>query len=339
MSFARLSALFACLVAGTVATIPLTRVDATSAADASSTFVVAHRGASAYAPEHTEAAYLLAIAQGAEYVEQDLGVTKDGVFVCTHDAMLERTTDARVKFPDRYREVTSGGRTQRHWFVEDFTLAEIKQLDAGSWFDPKFAGAKMLTFQEAIDIVKGKAGFFPELKAPARFRAAGFDPEQMVADALRKNGLVGAMFKGRPAVQMQVFEEDSVRRLAKVLPEVPRSFLVGSPAGAERWLTPAGLAEVKTFATGVAPSYKLIEARPQIVADAHAAGLTVVPYTFALKPKTNPYPDAPAEYRKVIEDALRGLPETPGALTAQMRRFVELKVDGMFTDNPDLFPR
>src|SRR5690606_1316999 len=101
-------------------------------------FVVAHRGASAYAPEHTAAAYRLAIEQGAEYVEQDLGITKDGVLVCTHDAMLERVTDVRERFPDRFREVETSNGTVRRWFVEDFTLDEIRQLDAGSWFDTKF---------------------------------------------------------------------------------------------------------------------------------------------------------------------------------------------------------
>ena len=207
---------------------------------AGTTFVVAHRGASAYAPEHTAAAYTLAIEQGADYVEQDLGITKDGVLVCTHDTTLERTTNVRELFPDRYTEVKTGDRIDRRWFVENLTLEEIKRLDAGAWFDPKFAGAKMLTFQEAIDLVKGKAGFFPELKMPSRFRDKGFDPEAMVAEALRKNGLVGATFKGRPAVHMQVFEEDSVRRLAKVLPEVPRSFLIGSADGAKRWLHPEG---------------------------------------------------------------------------------------------------
>ena len=221
---------------------------------AGGTFVVAHRGASAYAPEHTAAAYRLAIEQGAEYVEQDLGVTKDGVLVCTHDTMLERTTNVRELFPDRYTEVKTGDRVERHWFVEDLTLAEIKRLDAGAWFGPKFAGATMLTFQEAIDIVKGKAGFFPELKMPSRFRAKGFDIEALVAQALRSNGLVGATFKGRPAVHLQVFEEDSLRRLAKLLPDVPRSFLIGTPDGAKRWLNPAGLAEIRTFATGIAPS-------------------------------------------------------------------------------------
>jgi len=292
---------------------------ATTTAPSTGTFVIAHRGASAYAPEHTAAAYRLAIEQGADYVEPDLGLSRDGVLVCTHDGTLERTTNVRERFPDRYTDVKVGEREERHWLVESFTLAEIKSLDAGSWFGPEFKGAQMMTFQETIDLVKGKAGLFPELKFPARFRAKGFDPEQMVTDVLRKNGLVGAMVKGRPAVHMQVFEDDSVRRLAKVLPEVPRSLLIGSPDGVKRWLNPAGLQEVKTFATGIAPAYQIVDRMPEIVAQAHAAGLTVVPYTFSMR--------APGA-------------TTRGALTAQMRTFVETyKVDGLFTDNPDLFPR
>src|SRR5688572_20120994 len=94
--------------------------------------LVAHRGASAYAPEHTLAAYRLAVEQGADYVEQDLAVTKDGVLICLHDETLERTTNVEDVFPDRGRVVPGGGR--QYWLAVDFTLAEIKQLDAGSLF-------------------------------------------------------------------------------------------------------------------------------------------------------------------------------------------------------------
>jgi glycerophosphoryl diester phosphodiesterase len=311
-----------------------------SAADAPA-FMVAHRGASAYAPEHTLEAYKLAIAQGADYVEQDLGITKDGVLICSHDPSLERVTNVEELFPDRFTETPGpGDKKVKRWFIEDLTLAEIKTLDAGSWFDPKVKGLKIATFQEAIDTVKGKAGFFPELKTPGRVRAKGFDLEQAVADALKKNGLIDATFKGRPAVHLQVFEEDSVRRLAKLLPTVPRSFLMGTPEQAKRWLTAEGLKEVKTFATGVAPMKGLIAMDPAIVTRAHEAGLTVVPYTFQLRPKTQQYADAPPEMRKMIDDFYRSLPDTPAALTAEMKKFVqEYKVDGLFTDNPDLFPR
>ena len=122
---------------------------------------VAHRGASAYAPEHTLAAYRLAIEQGADFVEQDLAVTKDGVLICLHDPSLERTTDVETKFPTRFTEVAIEGKTRKAWLANDFTLAEIKTLDAGSWFDPKFAGERVPTFDEAVALIRGKAGLYP----------------------------------------------------------------------------------------------------------------------------------------------------------------------------------
>lgn len=236
--------------------------------------------------------------------------------------------------------MTTSGKTVKRWYVEDLTLAEIKRLDHGAWFAPAFAGRRVLTFQEAIDLVKGKAGLFPELKTPGRLRAKGFDVERAVADILASNGLVGATFNGRPAVHLQVFEDASLRRLTELLPSIPRSFLIGTPELAARWLSAEGLQEVKTFATGVAPSKNLIEHDPGIVTRAHAAGLTVVPYTFMLRPTLDLYRDAPAEARAMIEVAMRALPDDPAALRALMQKFVELyRVDGLFTDNPDLFPR
>lgn len=303
-------------------------------------FVVAHRGASAYAPEHTVEAYRIALEQGADYVEQDVSLTKDGVLVCSHDSSLERVTDVETVFPDRFTEVTVNGRTVKRWFIEDFTLAEIKRLDAGSWFDPKFAGLRVLTFQEAIDQIKGRAGIFPEIKTPGRVHAKGLEPERAMVEMLKKNGLVGATVRGRPAVQLQVFEPDSLKTLATLLPEVPRTFLMNATSDVARWLTPDGLKQVRTFATGIGPSYQLIEATPDLVGRAHAADLTVVPFTFRMKPTKDEYPNAPPEMRAAIERAAAGLPETRPALTEWMRRHVEMyKVDGLFTDNPDLFPR
>ena len=283
-------------------------------------FLVAHRGASGYAPEHTIAAYTLALEQGADYVEQDLTLTKDGVLVCLHDDTLERTTDVETRYPDR-AVVENGpdGQPAKRWYANDFTLAELKTLDAGSWFDATFAGERIPTFEEAIALVKGKAGIFPELKSPARLNARGVDVEQAVADVLAKHGLRDAQVKGRPAVYLQSFEDRSVRRLATLLPAVPRTLLIGAKDG-PRWLTADGLREAKTFATAIGPARALIEARPAIVAEAHAAGLAVVPYTFR---------------------AARGA-DAAGreTLRADMRRFlVDVGVDGLFTDNPDLFPR
>ena len=141
-------------------------------------------------------------------------------------------------------------------------------------------------------------------------------------------------------MHLQVFEADSLKRLNTLLPTVPRSFLLGTPEAATEWLSEAGLKQVKTFVTGVSPSNNLIIDDPSLVARAHAEGLTVVPYTFMLRPKQDLYKDVPAEYRKMVEVAMRSLPETPAELTAAMRKFVEVyKVDGLFTDYPDLFPR
>ena len=286
-------------------------------------FLVAHRGASGYAPEHTIAAYALALEQGADYVEQDLTLSRDGVLVCLHDDTLERTTDVETRFPDRaVVEPGPDGQPVRRWYANDFTLAEIETLDAGSWFDQKFAGERIPTFEAAIALVKGKAGLFPELKSPARLNARGVDVEQAVADVLAKHGLRDAQSTGRhavPAVYLQSFEDRSVRRLATLLPAVPRALLIGATDG-PRWLTAAGLREAKTFATAIGPARGLIDARPAIVAEAHAAGLAVVPYTF-----------------RTARGADAGGRETT---RADMRRFlVDLGVDGLFTDNPDLFPR
>src|SRR5215207_8992611 len=89
---------------------------------------VGHRGASGYAPEHTLAAYRLALEMGVDYVEQDLAVTKDGVLICLHDPTLERTTNVEEVFPTRSSTVTWEGKTATSWLANDFTLAEIKQL-------------------------------------------------------------------------------------------------------------------------------------------------------------------------------------------------------------------
>jgi glycerophosphoryl diester phosphodiesterase len=287
---------------------------------ASRPFLVAHRGASAYAPEHTLEAYTLALEQGADFVEQDLTLTKDGVLICLHDDTLERTTDVEARFPDRaVEERDRDGKAVKRWYANDFTLAEIKSLDAGSWFAPKFAAARVPTFEEAIVLVKGRAGIFPELKSPARLNARGVDVEQAVADVLTKHALIGARVEGRPAVYLQSFEEKSVRRLAALLPAVPRTLLVGATDG-PRWLTAEGLRDAKTFATAIGPARGLIDARPALVADAHAAGLAVVPYTF-----------------RAVRD---GGDAARDAARADMRRFLsDHRVDGLFTDNPDLFPR
>lgn len=276
---------------------------------------VAHRGASSYAPEHTAAAYRLAIAQGADYVEQDLAVTKDGALVCLHDDTLERTTNVKEVFPDRF---TADAQGRQRWYVADFTLAEIKRLDAGAWFDKKYAGERVLTFDESIDVIGTAAGMYPELKSPALYRARNIDIVALFAEVVKRRGLAVAMADGKARLVVQSFDEQAVRDLAKALPQVPRTFLIGGGPNVERWLaSPDTLKEMATFATDLGPAKGLVDKNPALVRWAQTAGMTVTPYTFR-SGATGSHPDVAAE----------------------MRHFLYVYgVDAVFTDNPDLFPR
>jgi glycerophosphoryl diester phosphodiesterase len=102
---------------------------------------IAHRGAAAYAPENTIPAYMLGADQGAHFVEIDLQRTKDGHLISLHDITLERTTDIARVFPDRARPAPDDAEQKPRWWLDDFTLDELRQLDAGTWFDPRFAVA------------------------------------------------------------------------------------------------------------------------------------------------------------------------------------------------------
>jgi glycerophosphoryl diester phosphodiesterase len=277
--------------------------------------LVAHRGASAYAPEHTLAAYRLAMSQGADFVEQDLAVTKDHALICLHDDSLERTTNVEEVFPDRGVVDSATGRTQ--WLAVDFTLAEIKQLDAGSWFDPKFAGERVPTWDEAVAAVGTAAGLYPELKTPALYRAREIDQTALFIESVATLKL-----DARPAgsLILQSFDERPLRDLARQLPTFPRVLLIEMKDGG-RWLTAEGLKEAASFATGIGPSKGLLDGKPEVVRQAHAAGLTVTPFTFT----SRAYVTATPRFASLVDE---------------MRYFLfDLGVDALFTDNPDQFPR
>jgi glycerophosphoryl diester phosphodiesterase len=277
--------------------------------------LIAHRGASAYAPEHTLEAYRLAVAQGADYVEPDLQITKDGVLVCLHDLTLERTTNVEEVFPDRFITVT-GDTPRRHWYVSDFTLREIKQLDAGSWFGEKFKGAKVPTFQEMIDEVRGKAGIYPETKAPEVYGSRGFEMERLLIAELKQKSLDQPGADPKTPVIIQSFSAASLRKMhGELRAKLPLVLLV--EAEAKEWLTVEGLKKAKEFAVGIGPAKKLLEANPLIVKWAHDAGLSVTPYTFRS--------GSVGRFKSVGEE---------------MHYFLyTLGVDALFTDNPDQFPR
>jgi glycerophosphoryl diester phosphodiesterase len=275
--------------------------------------LIAHRGASGYAPEHTLAAYRLALAQKADYVEQDLQITKDGVLVCAHDETLERTTNVEEVFPQRGKDEAG----KRHWYFADFTLAEIKQLDAGSWFNEKFKGERVPTFQEAIDLVRGKAGLYPETKAPESYADRGFSMEKLLIDILKKNKLDKPNADRRTPVIIQSFSAASLRKLFdEYKVKLPLVFLLSNMPEPKEWLTEAGLQRARKFAVGIGPAKGLIESDPALVTRAHALGLTVTPYTFR-SAATGKYADVKTEMRQFL---------------------FTYGVDAVFTDNPDQFP-
>ena len=275
--------------------------------------LIAHRGASGYAPEHTIASYQIALDQKADFVEPDLAITKDGVLICLHDDTLERTTNVKDVFPERDSRETVGRAGVRHWIANDFTLAEIKQLDAGSWRDPKFAGARVPTWEEMVGLVRGKAGVYPELKSPPLYTRRGLDMVKIFVDSVRKLGLDRAdPLKSTPVI-IQSFDEASVRRVSTELPTIPRVFLTEN----DEDVTDARLRELSAFATGIAPEKRVIARHPDMVGRAHAVGLTVTSWTFSASEKT--------QY---------------GSVRDEMSQYLYTwGIDALFTNNPDQFPR
>ena len=240
-------------------------------------------------------------------------ITKDGVLICMHDVTLERTTDVEERFPQR--SVLEGD--ARHWYIADFTLSEIKSLDAGSWFSTQHRGARVPTFQELIDLVKGKAGILPETKEPEVYGRRGFDMERLVLDSLRKNNLDEPMTGANrsPAI-IQSFSHESLKRLKSYGARVPLMLLVSSENASI--LNAGSIPDIRQYAEGIGPSKEILLANPEIVLLAHKAGLSVTPYTF------------------------RNSDRTPGfaSVRDEMAHFLnQLGVDALFTDNPDQFPR
>jgi glycerophosphoryl diester phosphodiesterase len=274
---------------------------------------IAHRGASSYAPEHTITAYRLAMVQGADFVEPDLAVTKDGVLICLHDDTLERTSDVRTVFPTRFSKESMGRGGAQRWIANDFTLDEIRKLDMGRWFSGKFMGERIPTWQDIIDLVRGKAGLYPELKSPPLYTSRGVDMAKIFVDSVKKNGLdTPESLKTTPII-IQSFDEATIRRMAKELPTIPRVFLTSEAAD----VTDARLKELAAFSTGIAPNKNVIAAHPEMVAKAHALGMTVTSWTFGAN-------------EKISQAAARD----------EMAEFLyKLGIDALFTNNPDLFPR
>ncbi|WP_244928808.1 glycerophosphodiester phosphodiesterase family protein [Nocardioides sp. W7] len=218
--------------------------------------VVAHRGASRVAPEETLAAYRAAIAEGAAVLEGDVQLTRDGVPVLVHDDTLDTTTDAEQVFPDR-----------APWRVGDLTLAELKQLDAGSWVNEKYAGERVPTLAEVLRLGRGRVGFNLELKSPQNSPGVA----TRLAEVLRAHGYTDDRVDRRTGmlrIAVHSRDEAALHEFAGELPYVRISWLSGGAM-----LDDARLAELAPWTDAVYASPTRTSAVD--VDRAHAVGLEV----------------------------------------------------------------
>jgi glycerophosphoryl diester phosphodiesterase len=211
---------------------PLSHARAAHSDDADGPSVIAHRGASGYAPENTLAAVDKAAELGIRWVENDVQRTKDGALVVLHDNSLRRTTDVEEVFPDR-----------APWNVRDFTAAEIARLDAGSWFGPEYAGARVPTLQQFVDRLEHHhQKLLLELKSPDLYPGI----EQQTLKVLANEGWLDRHHvAGRLVVQS--FDADSIRTVHDLKPTVKTGFL-GTPPVSD-------LPEYAEFTDQINPSY------------------------------------------------------------------------------------
>ncbi|MBL0937603.1 MAG: glycerophosphodiester phosphodiesterase [Gemmatimonadaceae bacterium] len=286
--------------------------------------VIAHRGASGHRPEHTLAAYALAVTMGADFIEPDLVSTRDGVLIARHENEIGGTTDVASRFPERRTRKVIDGDTVDGWFTEDFTLAEIQTLRArerlpfrshaydGQFTIPTFD--EVLALADSMGRARGRpVGVYPETKHPTYHRAIGLPLEDKLLASLRARGLDRA----DAPVFIQSFEDGNLRAL-RPRTRVPLVFLMsGSAPGTDR------LRDIATFADAIGVNQRMIvgadsSAVPTtIIRDAHAAGLRVHVWTLRSEPQ-------------FLAKRYRGDP------LAEVREMVRLGVDGIFGDFPDV---
>lgn len=304
--------------------------------------IIAHRGASGYLPEHTLVAATMAYGLGADFIEPDVVLSKDGVPVVLHDIHLETTTDVARVFPERKR-------LDGRWYAIDFTLDELRRLEVHERFDPKtmqpsfphrFPGGTPLwgipTLEQMILLIQGlnrstgrDVGLYPELKAPAFHQKEGQDLAKVTLTLLAKHGYTSRDSQ----VFVQCFDPRTLRRVRHELKSPLRlvqliaetSWDEAPGIDYEPMKTEAGIKEIATYADGIGPwipqvlasSDKDPTAAPKptrLVAWAHAHGLLVHPYTVRA--------DQLPPYAQSIDDLHRLL-------------FVTAEVDGVFTDFTD----
>ncbi len=369
------------LSAHTTATATETARHGAHQSETAKPLLIAHRGASGYVPEHTLAAYWLAIEQGADYVEPDLVSTKDGVLVARHEnaiailnadgSIREATTDVaeRPEFASRKATKLIDGVSITGWFTEDFTLAELKTLRARERLpqlrtaNTRFDGMlEVPTFEEVLHLVaqanerrqqqalatggwkaalKVKPiGVYPETKHPTYFDGIGLSLEEPLVRTLHKHGY---RFKTSP-VFIQSFEVGNLQALARMtrVPLVqllngsgkPYDFIARGDARTYADLAkPEGLKEIARYASGIGANTNLmiplvggrLGTPTTLVQDAHAAGLIVHGWTF--RAENNFLPN---------EFDSSANPAELGDLAGQIKAFLNLGMDGFFSDHPFL---
>jgi len=318
--------------------------------------VIAHRGASGYLPEHTLEAKALAYGMRADYIEQDLVLSKDDHLIVMHDIYLDNVTDVAEKFPGRARD-------DGHFYTVDFTLAELKRLQVTGPFvsamgrtAPKYTGRfplwksrfELATFAEELELIQGlnrslgyNTGIYPEIKKPYFHRAEGKDISRKVLETLKRYGYTSAQQK----VFLQCFDPEELQRIdTRLMPELgmdlPLVQLIAETDWGEKriqvdgrwsnydyaWMrTAEGLKKIAAYAEGIGPWFPMLVEKTSpgsgftpnnLTASAHALGLQVHPYTFRADPQQVPGPIG--SFDRLI------------ALFVQ-----EVKVDGVFTDHPD----
>ncbi|MBA4092204.1 MAG: glycerophosphodiester phosphodiesterase [Sphingobium sp.] len=307
--------------------------------------LIGHRGASGERPEHTLASYERAIDQGADYIEPDLVLTKDGVLVARHENEIAGTTDVaeHPEFADRKTTKTIDGVAMTGWFTEDFTLAELRTLHArerlpdvrpaNRRFDDLY---QIPTFEEILKLVRAKEaetgrriGLYPETKHPGYFAGLGLPHQAALLDLL---GRYGYQSEADP-VFIQSFEVGNLKalRAATRLRLIQLVDAEGGPADLPGtsyadMLTVQGLTEIATYADGIGPSAALIiapEGPTALVGRAHDAGLQVHVWTLRME---NSF--LPAQYQRPDD------PQGRGDFAGWVRAIAATGVDGVFSDFP-----
>ncbi|MBT5032650.1 MAG: glycerophosphodiester phosphodiesterase [Proteobacteria bacterium] len=322
--------------------------------------IIAHRGASGYRPEHTSASYRLAVEQGADFIEPDLVSTRDGHLIARHDNVLNLTTDvaSHAEFADKKTIKTVDGKKIEGWFSEDFTLAEIKTLraveripelrPANVEYDGQF---EILTLEEIIALTQElerehdrTIGLYIETKHPSYFASLGLALEVPLLEKLHAVGYDG----NKAPIFLQSFEVENLKwlRAHTELALIQLLWSSGQPADVmlrgdsldyDGMVTRDGLEAIARYANGVGPekSHFLLAAddhgrldaknASDLVSNAHTVGLDVHAHTFRAE-------------NAFLPDALRSSDreDLPGLLEQEILTFMELGVDGVFTDNPDI---